>query len=125
MNNFQVKNKKIKFIHSVPFLLFLFVILIIFVVGVFSLFFKMQETNRNKQNAQNKLHELEERKGKLLLDIEGLTTTKGQEKLYRENYGFAREGEGVVVIVDNQDDKIQENINKNKGFLDNFLNIFR
>jgi cell division protein FtsB len=123
MNNFQVKKKK--FIHSVPFLLFLFVVLIIFVVGVFSLFSKMQLTNRNKQNAQNKLHELEERKGKLLLDIDSLTTKKGQEKLYRESYGFAMEGEGVVVIVDDQDKKTQENTNESKGFFDNFLNIFR
>ncbi len=125
MNNFQVKNKKHKIIHTVPVLFILSVFLIIFVVGVFSLFFKMQETTKNKENAQIKLQELDQRKEKLLLDIEGLTTTKGQEKLYRENYGLAKEGEGVIVIVDDENAKINENIKENKGFFNNFLNIFR
>lgn len=125
MNNFQAKIKKRKIIHTVPFLFILSVLLIFFVVGVFSLFFKMQETSHNKENARAKLEELGERKEKLLLDIEGLTTPKGQEKLYRENYGFAREGEGVIVIVDDENAKNTKNTQENKGFFDSFLNIFR
>lgn len=125
MENFQAKNKKVKFIHSIPFLLILSILFIIFIVGVFSLFLKMQETNKNKQNAQAKLEELEKRKEKLLLDIEGLTTEKGQEKLFRESYGFAREGEGVVVIVDQAKSSDINDEPINKGFIDNFLDIFR
>lgn len=125
MNNFQAKKKNRKIIHTIPVLLILSIILIIFVVGVFSLFFKMQDTHRNKENSQAKLKELEDRKSKLLLDIEGLTTTSGQEKLFRENYGFAKPGEGVVVIVEDENSKKLENTLENKGFFDSFLNIFR
>lgn len=125
MDNFQAKKKKFKFIHSLPFLFIISVFFIIFVVGVFSLFLKMQETNKNKENARLRLEELENRKEKLLLDIEGLTTNKGQEKLFRESYGFAKEGEGVVIVVDEDKKTNITNEPINKGFIDNFLDIFR
>lgn len=124
MNNIQVKNKKRKLIHKVSFLFFGFILLIIFIVGVFSLFFKMQDTIENKQLAEQKLKSLEERKDKLLLDIDGLTTEKGKEKIFRENYGFAREGEGIVVIVEDKNKTIVNEPTK-RSFKTRFLDLFR
>ena len=109
MQKIQIKKRKSSFIKHPIFLGFLFVFLIIFIVGVFNLFFKMQDTVRNKQISENRLKNLEERKAKLLNDIDNLSSDKGKERVFRENYGYAAPGEGVILIVpDKEIDTLQE-----------------
>jgi cell division protein FtsB len=116
MGNFQGQKNKRKFWHTWPILLILFLFLVFFIYGVVTLFGKMMETSKNKKIAEEKLENLERRKEKLLVDIEELSNDKGKERIFRENYGFAREGEGVVVIVDEKLNDTEEIEPKNKGF---------
>ncbi|MEX0933668.1 MAG: septum formation initiator family protein [Candidatus Paceibacterota bacterium] len=64
--------------------------------GVFG---KFLETQRNKIRAQENVAELLKREAVLVGEIEYLKTTRGVEEEIRENFGFAKEGEGVVIIV--------------------------
>jgi len=126
MRNFQGKKNNRKFWHSWPMLLMLFVLLVFFMYGVVTLFGKMIETSKNKKIAEEKLENLEQRKEKLLVDIEELSNDKGKERIFRENYGFALEGEGVIVIVDEKLNDTEEIQPKNKGFFNkvkNFLSL--
>lgn len=114
MVNFQSKKKKNNFLKHPLVLFVLLFLLILFIIGVFNLYSKMNDTLKNKEIAENKLKNLEERKEKLLLDIENLSSDKGKEKVFRENYGYGSEGEGVIVIVD--DNKNIENTEENSSF---------
>jgi cell division protein FtsB len=125
MKNFQEKEKNIykRVFRSTPFLLLLAFILIFFAYGVFSLIPKMKDTFRNKDLAEKKLNELIDRKEKLEIDIENLNTDKGKEKIFRENFGLVKEGEGVIIIVD--DKEVENEEVKKHPFWSKILDWFR
>lgn len=127
MKNFQDRDKKGKRIFkSIPFLFIMFVFLIFFAIGVFSLFDKMKDTLKNKNIAKEKLENLENRKNKLLLDISNLNTEKGKEKVFRENYGLGKDGEKVIVIVDEKEvANVKEENALNKDFFSKIIDLFR
>ena len=62
----------------------------------------MQETEKNKKIAEDKVTTLEQQKEKLSADINDLSTTEGKEKLFRENFGLAKDGEDMIVIVEDK-----------------------
>ncbi len=123
MKNIQIKKKKTPFLKNPIVLLILFVLLVFFVLGVVDLFFRMQDTIKNKKISENQLKTLEDRKSKLIEDIDALNSEKGKEKVFRENYGYANEGEGVIFIVANQELN-SENITQNTSFLEKIKNFF-
>jgi len=125
MSNFQNKHKKKSFWHSIPVLFVLGIILFIFAWGIVSFIDTMKDTVKNKKNAEVKVNELQQRKEQLLTDINNLTTDTGKEKIFREDYGLAKEGEGVIIVVDekkSEDDTVKV---KNKGFLGFIKNWFK
>ena len=86
--------------ESRPALAFLGIIVLIFAWSVFGLVGKAQETTKNKKIAEDKITELQKEKSTLSLDIDKLKTDKGLEENIREKFGYAKEGEGMVVVVD-------------------------
>ncbi len=101
-------------------------------LGIFILFFswsvlgfwnKLQETSKNKKIAEDKVAALEQQKEKLTTDINSLKTDQGKEKVFRENYGLAKEGEDEIVIVDdkNQTASPQSSV----GFWGFLKNLFK
>ena len=85
---------------------------------------KMEETSRNKEIAENKVTELEKQKKELSSKIAELNTTEGKEGNIREKYGLAKEGEGLIVVV--EDKNLTENKDNPPGGFFNFLkNWFR
>ena len=53
--------------------------------------------------------ELEERKTFLEQEIEDLKTPGGQERAFREQFGAAKPGEQVIVLVDDPDSTVYKN----------------
>jgi len=125
MRNFQEKNKFKNFMRSKPVLILLTIILIAFVWNIVNLSVKLQETYKNKNIEQEKISDLENRKAKLSTDIDKLNTDKGKEEVIRENFGMVKEGEGVVVIVDDKNQTIPDSKNENKGFFYFLKNLFK
>lgn len=127
MRNFQQKDYKRPFRHileSWPFLFLFVIVLVFFTSGVFSFLIKMNETIKNKKIAEQKVYELEQRKDKLIADIDNLNTDKGKEKFFRENFGLGKEGEGMIVVVEDKSSPPQLQVEERKGFLDFFNNLF-
>ena len=60
----------------------------------------MEETSKNRDIAELKLVELNKNKDKLISDIENLNTDRGKEASIRDKFGLAKEGEGLIVVVD-------------------------
>lgn len=120
MRNFQQKNKK--WFYSKPVLVFMFVFLLFLIVGVFKLNQKMLNNRENRKKTEVYVSDLENRKERLVSEIENLNTEEGKEKMFRENLGLAKEGEGVIVIVE-EEAILDINTNK-KGILPFIRNIF-
>jgi cell division protein FtsB len=64
---------------------------------------KAQDIVRNKNTAQEKIMTLQKQKEQLTKDIDNLNTQNGVEETIRDKFGLAKEGEGLIVVVDNQD----------------------
>ncbi len=120
MNNYQDRSHTKHFLHSKIVLVIFGVAVLFFAYSVLKFSVKAIETSRNKANAEVKMAELQAQKDRLTKDIDMLKTEGGVEATIREKYGFAKEGEGLIVVVDEQDKKTQDT--QEKG---SFWNKFR
>ena len=110
--------------QSRPVLVFLGGLLLFFTWGVIGFMGKMQTTRENRKMAENKVAEIRKEKENLSLDIENLKTEDGKERIFRENFGLAKEGEGLIVVV--EDKNAEENKgDESGGFLPFFKNLFK
>lgn len=116
MGSFQ-ENKGLKnIVYSWPVLIFLFIILLFFALGVIRFTVKMLETAKNRKIAEIKTLNLTQAKIKLTNDIENLKTEKGIEENIREKFGLAKEGEGLIVVVDEKKVGVVEDKEKQNWF---------
>ncbi|MFZ3015908.1 MAG: septum formation initiator family protein [Minisyncoccia bacterium] len=100
------------------------VLIIVFSWSIIQLIGKMQDTNKNKKIAENKISELQKQKEKLIYDITNLNTDKGKEENIRERFGFAKEGEEMIVVVDDKNLLDLGKETKTKGFFSFIKNLF-
>ena len=85
----------------------------------------MEETGKNRKIVEDKITELEKSKEKLNSDITKLKTEQGIEESIREKFGLAKEGENMILIID---DKNSSEIPKNTdsgGFFSFLKNLFK
>ena len=111
MKDFQDKNKNgvlRRIFYSKFGIGFLTLIILTFGWGVMDFMVTMKETARNRDIAQDKVIELEKRKEKLVRDIDALNTDKGKEKVFREDFGMGREGEGLIIVIPDKSTVSQE-----------------
>ncbi|MCE9549293.1 septum formation initiator family protein [Candidatus Nomurabacteria bacterium] len=125
MRNFQKKNNISRFLHSTPFLLVLGVVAIFFAYNMIGLVGKMRETVRNKQIAEEKVSELQKSKESLSLDIAKLNTKQGLEEDIRERFGLVKEGESVIVIVEDKNETEVDAKANSGGFFSFLKNLFK
>jgi cell division protein FtsB len=102
MRNFQKENKLKYIMQSKVFLILLGIIIISFFFSMFNFLDKMQETKRNREIVENKIIELQKSKEKLSAEIDKLKTEEGVEASIREKFGLAKEGENMIVIVEDK-----------------------
>jgi len=122
MRNFQQKRGFRNILHSRPVLVLLSILLLVFAWSVIGFMGKMQMTVENRRIAENKVTELESQKENLLAEIAKLNTEDGKEESIREKFPVAKEGEGVIVIIE---DKSQSETEDSKsGAFSSFLSFF-
>lgn len=102
MTDYQVTQRKSKWFHSPIVLLVMVGVCIFFASNMVTLIRKNKDTRILKEQATRELEELELRKQKLEQDIASLKSERGQEEVIRQNFQVTKEGEGVVVIIDNE-----------------------
>jgi cell division protein FtsB len=124
MRSFQQKRGFKNVLNSRPVLVFLGVLVVFFAFGVIGFMGKLQLTEANRKNAENKVAELEKEKSTLTSDIAKLETKSGIEESIREKFGLAREGEKMIIIVD---DKTLPKVPESplQGFFSIFKNWFK
>jgi cell division protein FtsB len=92
---------------------------------MFSLVKKMDETTKNKQLVENKIIELEQSKEKLNSDINKLKTEQGVEESIREKFGLAKEGENMILVVDDKNAPQTDKNEDSGGFFSWLKNLLR
>ncbi|MEK7459761.1 MAG: septum formation initiator family protein [Patescibacteria group bacterium] len=125
MENFQEKKGSLRILKSWPVLIFLSILILFFGFGVFQFMNENKETTKNRIIAEEKVKELEDRKDKLLFDIDNLNTDEGKERVFRENFGLAKEGENLIVVLDEKNNTEEVKIVPQKGFLNFLKNWFK
>jgi len=124
MKSFQKKRSWRNIVQSKPVLVILGIFVLIFAWGVIGFMKKMQTTIENKNIAEEKFLELQKEKDKLSTDILKLKTDSGVEESIREKFGLAKEGEGVIVVVEDENStKVPEK--KTNGFFSFFADWFK
>ena len=83
-------------IFTVVLLLALFALL----RGGWNIYQKQREAYLNKVNTEAKLDELVDRKRQLQAEVLHLKSNRGVEEEMRQQFEVAREGEGLIIIVD-------------------------
>ncbi len=63
---------------------------------------KMLTTRENRKITEMELSELKEKKAQLSTDIAKLQTESGVEENIRDKFGLAKEGEGLIVVVEDK-----------------------
>lgn len=102
MAEFRNRKKVSNFLHSTPVLIALFGLAILFAINIFDIAKKGIETERNKDIAYAKVEDLKENQLRLEADIERLDTPEGAEDAVRDKFRVVKEGEGLVVILDDK-----------------------
>ena len=62
----------------------------------------MRETEKNKEIVEEKITLLKQQKENYSSEIENLETDKGKEKFFRESLGLAKDGEGLIIVVEDK-----------------------
>ena len=99
-------------------ILALFVVVILFAYNTIGLIRKERDTARKKELILNQIDTLHKRESLLEKDIAKLNTQEGVEDTIREKYQVVKEGEKMVIIVDEQTKKpTSEDEESNHSFL--------
>ncbi len=125
MRNFQEKRGIKEIMKSKPALVLLGFIILIFTWSVLKLAGQMQETAQNKKLAEEKIAELTQAQIKLASDIDNLQTVDGKEEIIRDKFGLAKPGEGLIVVVDDQNDAVDQNSQNDIGFWNRIKSWFK
>ncbi|MFA6524135.1 MAG: septum formation initiator family protein [Candidatus Paceibacterota bacterium] len=125
MKNFQKSNKFKNIVQSKPVLFLLVILVLFFIWNMVSLFDKMQDTVKNRKIVEDKINELQKDKQKLSSDIASLNTDKGIEESIRNKFGLAKEGEDIIVVVEDKNLSEVKKGEEAKGFFSFLKNLFK
>jgi cell division protein FtsB len=121
---YKEKIKLRRYLYSRVTLSVLLIILVILIKAVFGIYQKEKLTRDNLDKAEAEYLELEDRDAFLQKEIDSLNTQGGMEKAVRERFGVAKEGEKVIILLDEKkvpDTKVKEG----KGFWNWFKGLFK
>jgi len=119
------KRENYRFWHSPIALIVLFLIVILFGYNLISLIKKEKETEDKKNLVIDQINDLQKRENLFTEEISNLDTEEGKERIIREKYQVAKDGEKVLVIVDEEEKNTQpEEVKKSNGVFDWFKGIF-
>jgi len=112
MHQFERKPKKEKIknmIFSVPSLAILGFVCLLTISSTWNIYKKSQDTENNLATATKTYDELKARESELTGKIDSLKTPLGVEREIREKFGFVKEGEEVVTIIDTPQKEKEDN----------------
>lgn len=111
--------------ESKPVLFLLGCAVLLFVWSVLGFYSKMAETRRKRLLQEEKAETFQSQKETLLRDIASLKTERGKEEFFRENFGLAKAGEELTIVMEDQAGSAPQPKSSLSGFFAFFKNLFR
>lgn len=99
-----ISKKKKSIWHSPLVLILLFFLLVITAKGLWSLAGKYAFSQEKHDLYLAELEELQAKKSNLEANIERLETDRGKEEEIRERFRVGKEGEEIIIVVDNENE---------------------
>lgn len=115
MREFKQRQKIKSRIYSKYTIALLVAILILLLNGTWGIFRKMNESKVKLEASQDKYESVKKRHEALDSQIKHLGTETGLEEEIRTRYNLSREGENVIVLVDNESNVDDSDANKDKN----------
>lgn len=125
MRSFQKHGKLQHLMQTKTFLVFFGLLILFFIYSMFGFLEKMQETRKNRQNIEDKIAELEKSKEKFNADISNLKTDKGIEENIRDKFGLVKEGENMILIIEDKNKIEPEKKANSQGLFSFITNLFK
>ncbi len=100
MRTFEKREDPIRLMRRRLVILVLLALVFVGVRGVWGVYKKEQESRMLRAETEMQLAKLKVREADLRRDMASLKSERGIEEVLREEYELAKEGEGVIVIVD-------------------------
>ena len=114
--DFHEKRKIKKLLYSKPTLIILGFLVIWLSFNVFNMYKKERDTRLRRIEQREVLDELKGREKSLADEIERLSTERGIEEEVRSKFEVGREGEQVIIIVDNPEEENTDKKDMKKTF---------
>lgn len=124
MKELYEQRKLKKIFHSRYTLIVLCIVIVLIFRGVFGVYEKHEKSKEILKRAQYDLALLQEREQSITRSMESLNTEYGKERELRDRFGVIKEGENIVIIVDETvDDGIRPL--QEKTWWQSFLELFK
>ncbi len=123
MREFQNKRSSTKFLYSKYVIFLLIILLVIMGHAVYRAYGKYERSKQALTLAEIELEKLQSRKAILDEELADLETVEGKERAVRERFGLVKEGEKLIVLI--EDDSPEPQIIEKKTWWERFLDIFR
>lgn len=126
MKEFKKRRQLKRKLYSKFVIILLIFVIIILAKGTWGVFQKAHQSKNKLEISQDRVIELNKRQEAIISKIEILKSDTGVEEEIRTKYDVAREGEHVIVIVqDNNDDEPkEEEVRGIKGLFKKVTSIF-
>ena len=120
------KHTKNNFWHSPIMLVVLLGIVLVFTYNIVGLIKKENETASKKELILSEINNLQKRESDLIKNIEELKTEDGTERAIRDKYQVVKDGEKMVMIVDEEKPKLTEDeVKSEHSFWSWFKGLFK
>lgn len=100
-----------------------FIFFLLIAKGTWNAYREAKLTGDNRNVAENELIELKTRKDFIETEIFSLNTPEGKEEEIRSKFQVAKEGENIIMIVDEKQNYVPTETDK--GFLNKLKNLFK
>lgn len=124
MRSLQTRGWKKKIIYSKFSVALLLIVVFFMITVVWNMYGKFQATQARATLAEERLNELKEQKIDLEAKVDRLQTKRGKEAELRQKFLIAKEGEKVLVIVDDEAKKEEIKKEKEKSWWESILSFF-
>lgn len=105
MREIRKKRRFWRLVYSRVTIGFLAILFLLGLNAIWNVYGKYQSVAEERERAGENLRELEGHVEVLKEDIEYLKTVEGVEEEFRITFGLVKEGEGVIVIIDEENDR--------------------
>ncbi len=107
MYELRQKKKRPPFLYSPVAIGLLVIVVLAMGRATWNVYGKQSESAEKRRQAETELTALKERQKVLTAELERLKTQEGIEAEIRENYGLAKQGEGLAIIITDENQRAQ------------------